>query len=151
MCASPSSLPRGLRRSDYLGHFIEKNLARSNSPRTHEIFSSVRIIRASTVVWCHAYTSICTHCNFLSPNQIVELLVVCSNCSRCACIGLWPAGMAAMMEQLRCELGCDCPLAPSRPTVLSRGLLPTGTGCGVHVDLLSAHTDAVCQVTFLIN
>ena len=55
--------------------------------------------------------------------------------------------MAAMMEQLRCELGCDgLPGSFLAPTVLWRGLfptgqfvlrvlvlLPTGTGCGVLV------------------
>ena len=75
--------------------------------------------------------------------------------------------MAAMMEQLRCELGCDRLPGSFKAYGLVEGtlsywavcaegtgvlvLLPTGTGCGVHVDLLSAHTDAVCQVTFLIN
>ena len=35
--------------------------------------------------------------------------------------------MAAMMEQLRCELGCDgLPGSFLAPTVLWRGLFPTG-------------------------
>ena len=64
--------------------------------------------------------------------------------------------MAAMMEQLRCELGCDCLPGSFKAYGLVEGtlsywavcaertgvlvLLPTGTGCGV---LVPARTTAV--------
>ena len=68
--------------------------------------------------------------------------------------------MAAMMEQLRCELGCDCLPSSFKAYGLVEGtpsywaVCAEGTGCAcapsywtvcaVHVDLLSAHIDAVC-------